>query len=152
MTNRRAAAVHEAGHAVAASALGLRVQSLSLNDEDDWAGHTNIGGMEHLPIVDQVAICWAGTVAERLLNCEKRPYANLHDLDRISGLLKEYAKQEGYTIRMSGLDRAGRVLQKHLSQLSRVASRLAATGHITADEFESLISTVRRGVITKAHE
>jgi len=137
MTNRRTAAVHEAGHAVAASALGLAVESLSLDDED---GHTNIGGTEHLSIVDQVAICWAGTVAERLLNCEKRPYANLHDLDRISKLLKGYAKQEEYAIRMSGLDRAGHVLQKHLSQLSRVASRLAATGHVAADEFKSLMS------------
>jgi ATP-dependent Zn protease len=64
--SRRAAAVHEAGHAVVAWAVGLKVQQLCIGE--DGKGASCIECSAHLPVLDQIAIAAAGMEAVELLN------------------------------------------------------------------------------------
>jgi hypothetical protein len=55
---------HEAGHAVVAAALGLEVQNIRIN-KDDESGHTEVSG--HTPsFIEQVACCFAGVEAQAI--------------------------------------------------------------------------------------
>ena len=56
--NLRDAAYHEAGHVVVAQFLGLTVREVEI--EEDGSGRADIRYAEHLPLVDQIAICVAG--------------------------------------------------------------------------------------------
>jgi hypothetical protein len=58
--NLRDAAYHEAGHIVVARFLGLTVREVKI--EEDGSGRADISSAEHLPLVDQVAVCVAGTI------------------------------------------------------------------------------------------
>ena len=57
----RANAYHEAGRA---TTLGLYVQEIAIRDDRPGENTKFTGHAEHLPLVDQVAICNAGRQAE----------------------------------------------------------------------------------------
>jgi membrane-associated protease RseP (regulator of RpoE activity) len=61
---RRSAAIHEAGHAVVAWALGLTVQELRIGD--GGKGSSLIQRPDHLSIVERVAIAFAGMEATEI--------------------------------------------------------------------------------------
>ena len=61
--NLRDAAYHEAGHVVVARFLGLTVSEVEI--EEDGSGRADIGYAEHLPLVNQIAICVAGIEAKK---------------------------------------------------------------------------------------
>ena len=60
--NLRDAAYHEAGHVVVARFLGLTIREVEI--EEDGSGRANISPAEHLPLVDQIALCVAGIEAQ----------------------------------------------------------------------------------------
>lgn len=62
----RGAAFHEAGHVIVARELGLPVGEIAVGIDGDQAkGRTDIGSAHHLPLIDQIALCVAGVVAQR---------------------------------------------------------------------------------------
>lgn len=65
---RRSTAVHEAGHAVVAVALGLKVAKLLIKEDD--VGRACIEEANHLPVVDRVVIRAAGVVAQEMLGTQ----------------------------------------------------------------------------------
>jgi hypothetical protein len=67
--DRRGAAIHEAGHAIVAFALGLAVEEIAIGiSGDDSAGQSTIQESGHLPLTDQIALCLAGIEAQELFN------------------------------------------------------------------------------------
>jgi hypothetical protein len=85
---RWSAAVHEAGHAIAAWGLGLSIGGLEIFDADD-AGRSWIEDNAHLGIVDRPAVCAAGTEAVALLDAGAHYQAGYSDRGKIIGLLTE---------------------------------------------------------------
>ncbi len=82
MTNklRYSTAVHEAGHAVVMSALGLSVGEIEIGvDGDDTKGRTDLlCSDEHLPIIDRIAICVAGIDAQHIFECPTQELAGVN--------------------------------------------------------------------------
>jgi hypothetical protein len=70
----RSTAYHEAGHAVVAFALGLLVGTIRVR-ADDAGGTTEIEPADHLTLIDQIALCHAGTAAEQLFDCRSHDWA-----------------------------------------------------------------------------
>ena len=60
--NLRDAAHHEAGHVVVARFLGLTIRKIEI--EEDGSGRADISSGDHLPLVDQIAVCVAGIEAQ----------------------------------------------------------------------------------------
>ena len=65
----RGAAFHEAGHVVVAMNLGLAVGEVEISD--DGSGRSQIAPPDHLPLVDQIALCVAGIEALCLCGTDK---------------------------------------------------------------------------------
>lgn len=63
---RWATAVHEAGHAILATVLGLQIEFIEIKPSDDSAGSSLIECSPQLGIVDQIALCEAGAEAAEL--------------------------------------------------------------------------------------
>src|ERR1700726_294358 len=72
---------HEAGHAVVAFSLGVRVVAVSVffTEKEGWKGDTKTEGTDHLPGKDQIVLRIAGMAAEEFFNCPEDPRASLHD-------------------------------------------------------------------------
>jgi hypothetical protein len=70
-----ATAAHEAGQAIVARVLGLRVAFLGI--AADGSGKSSIESADHLAIADQIAVYTAGTQAVKLLGFEQRRQAYL---------------------------------------------------------------------------
>ena len=71
MPDPRSTAVHEAGHAVVAWSFGLPVHSIRVtySDAKGWHGGTDTDKPDHLSLVEQIAICAAGGIAEETFDC-----------------------------------------------------------------------------------
>jgi len=79
--NLRDAAYHEAGHVVVARFLGLTIREVEI--EEDGSGRANLSPAEHLPLVDQIALCVAGIEAQELFNCPMHDHAALGDYRKV---------------------------------------------------------------------
>jgi len=81
----RGSAYHEAGHAVVAWALGLSVGTVRV---DDAGGRTEMGPAHYLSLIEQVAICSAGSAAEEVFECSAHELASFDDHAKVSTLIK----------------------------------------------------------------
>ncbi len=122
----RGVAFHEAGHAVVALALGLPVARVEVF-EDDHSGATDIVPSDHLPLVDQIAICVAGMNASEMFDAPiLHEYANISDHGRVMGLLRDIAEAEGDVLRDAGHQRAWDLLTNCAGRVEDIAARLIA--------------------------
>ena len=128
-------AVHEAGHAIVATAVGLTIECLVISSEDNTAGCTRIECAENLNIVDQIAVTIAGAVAQSLMNAESHDLASFGDEARIRTLVDDLEPAEGERIRNEGAARAGDILTSSRSQLTSVAAALATKKRLSGEEF-----------------
>src|SRR5262245_6777027 len=62
--------------------------------EEDGSGRADIGSAEHLPLVDQIAVCVGGIEAQELFNCPMHDHAALGDYRKVRGLLTGLADVE----------------------------------------------------------
>ena len=136
---RRGAAFHEAGHAVVAWALGLPIGEIVIGiDGDDAAGRAEVGTSDHLPIVDQIAICLAGREAQELFGTHSHDLANAGDYGKIVELIENgITEQESKALRDAGAARARYLLVSHKEQVSRLAAAVIKAGRIDAGTFLS---------------
>jgi hypothetical protein len=95
--NLRDAAYHEAGHVVVARFLGLTIGRVEI--EEDGSGRADIRDAEHLPLVDQIAICVAGIEAQELFNCPIHQHAALGDYLKVRELLAGLTDAESHEYR-----------------------------------------------------
>src|SRR5262245_40596665 len=120
--NLRDAAYHEAGHVVVARVLGLTVREVEI--EEDGSGRANISPAEHLPLVDQIALCVAGIEAQELFNCPMHDHASLGDYRKVRDLLAGLTEAESYEYRHAGYLRALEILKCRLPEIEALADQL----------------------------
>jgi hypothetical protein len=144
MTARFGTAIHEAGHAIVMWALGLTVGTIEIGiGGDETKGKTDmLTSDEHLPLIDQVAICYAGIEAQYVFDCPPHELAGMLDHGKVAELLEGILEPRAKQIREAGFDRARALILTHKANLLRVAKRLAENGEVTADEFATLVSNV----------
>src|SRR5665647_3464402 len=104
---RRGAAVHEAGHAIVAWTLGLKVPQLRIGE--DGKGASCIEYSAHLPILDPIAIAAAGMEAVELLHAPTWDLAGVTDAAKIDDLLDACPDQREH-LTCRGHERAREVL------------------------------------------
>jgi ATP-dependent Zn protease len=131
----RGVAYHEAGHAVVALALGLHVARVEIFHED-YSGATDIAPSDHLPLVDQIAICVAGMSAGEMFDAPaSHEYASMGDHGRVIGLLGDIDEAEGDVLRDAGHERAWDLLGTHASSVEDIAAQLIAQRKIDLTEY-----------------
>jgi Peptidase M50B-like len=133
-----AAAAHEAGHAIVAQMLGLRVAFLEI--AADGSGKSSIEPAHHLEIADQIAVYTAGSQAVKLLGFEQRRQAAYDDHVKVYELLNAYPEAEHDHLRSEGYRRASQILRDRRGALDRVAARLWRKWHVDGTTFKKLIS------------
>jgi hypothetical protein len=136
----RSTAYHEAGHAVVAFALGLLVGTIRVR-ADDAGGTTEIEPADHLSLIDQIALCLAGTAAEKLFDCRSHDWAFSMDILKIMELIRGHGMSEethGPGLRAAAYNWALTHLQKHRSKVAKLADRLVECGRVDPVEFMRL--------------
>ena len=118
----RGAAFHEAGHVVVAMNLGLVVGEVEISD--DGRGRSQIAPSDHLPLVDQIALCVAGIEAQELFNCHTHVLAAAADHGMVVGLLDGLTEAESLKHRKAACLRALEILQTHRPEIERLADYL----------------------------
>ena len=125
----RGAAFHEAGHVVVARFFGLTVGRIEIGD--DGSGKAQIASGEHLPLVDQLALCAAGIEAQALFNCSTHKNAALADHAKVSALVQGLTETESFALRNAAYMRALEILKKCAPEVERLANELIERRHIT---------------------
>ena len=120
--NLRDAAYHEAGHVVVAQFLGLTVREVEI--EEDGSGRADIPYAEHLPLVDQIALCVAGIEAQELFNCPLHQHAALGDYLKVRELVAGLTDAESHEYRQAGYSRALEILKTRLLEIEELADQL----------------------------
>jgi hypothetical protein len=134
----RETAVHEAGHAIVAYRLGLIVGDVHVN-ADDASGGAEVACADRLSFIDQLAICFAGRVAEGLLEVRAHPNAAACDHIRVRNLLKGISDEDGRRLRDSGWNRAAELLEPEKVAIGRVAEWLVENGRMSGAAFKRLM-------------
>jgi len=143
----RAMAFHEAGHAVVAWSLNLRVESIHIREIGAGNGATKTGPRDHLPLMDQLATLTAGLEAERAFNSPLPERAG--DRDRLMAINLILEHHEGLVSDEiqshlgAGHARARELLLEHRDRVIRVAERLLDVRLVDAAEFLVLMSGVK---------
>lgn len=118
----RGAAFHEAGHVVVAIHFGLTVGEIEISN--DGSGKSQISPSDHLPLVDQIALCAAGIEAQELFDCHTHPLAAAADYGLVIGLMDGFTEAERLACRNAGYLRALEILKKQRPEVERLASYL----------------------------
>jgi ATP-dependent Zn protease len=137
----RATAFHEAGHAVAAWSFGLSVKAVRVSSSDA-SGGAEIGDADHLPLIEQVAICLAGIAAEDIFGFKTHELAAFSDYAKVLELIEANGISEveqGLKLRNDGYDCAHSHLEIHKSRVVELAERLSEKGRVGASEFLELM-------------
>lgn len=90
----RAVAIHEAGHAVAAYLLNVKLYGVSIIPNSFHTGHVSFADTKNLALENNIIITYAGEVAEQVLfaNAGIAPYT---DLEYVVQKVKETVLSEG---------------------------------------------------------
>jgi ATP-dependent Zn protease len=134
---------HEAGHAIVAAALGLEVLNIRIN-KDDESGTTDVSGGP-LPLIDQVAVCYAGVVAQDIWQLVPEHLAEYSDVDKFFRLVKDLSDEDRDAIHKAGCERANQLLNDNKVLVEIVAQRLVQQGYLTATEFKHLTAGLEHG-------
>jgi ATP-dependent Zn protease len=139
----RGMAYHEAGHAVVAWLLSLRVESIYIREFDAGDSATKTDPPDHLCLIDQLATLAAGVEAERVFKSPLHELAGARDrlmainliLERHEGL----ASDEVQLHLAAGHARARKLLLEHRDRVIRVAEHLREAKQADAAEFLRLM-------------
>src|SRR5262245_56803617 len=96
--------------------------------EEDGSGRADIGPAEHLPLVDQIAVCVAGIEAQELVNCPMHDHAALGDYRKVRGLLAGLTETESHEYLHAGYLRALEILKGQLPEIEKLADQLLNPG------------------------
>jgi hypothetical protein len=118
----RGAAFHEAGQVVVAIHFGLTVGKIEISD--DGSGKSQISPSDHLPLVEQIALCVAGIEAQGLFDCHTHSLAAATDYGMVIGLVDGFTEAESLGCRNAGYLRALEILKKQRPEVERLASHL----------------------------
>jgi hypothetical protein len=128
----RGAAFHEAGHVIVARELGLLVGEIAIGiDGDDAKGRSDVGSAHHLPLIDQVALCVAGIVAQSLFNWPTHNFAGAGDYARVIELVEGMTDANSLKLRNAAYARAREILERRATEVERLAKQLLKHRRIT---------------------
>lgn len=121
----RGAAFHEAGHVIVAREFGLPVGEIAIGiDGDDAKGRSDIGSAGHLPLIDQIALCVAGIIAQLLFTSPTHDVAGASDYAKVVELVDGLTDANSQKLRHAADVRAREILQRHAAEVARLAIRL----------------------------
>jgi hypothetical protein len=140
-SERRAAAIHEAGHAVVMWALGSRVDAMTV--EDGGKGCIHACGGSTLSIAQEIAIAAAGAAAVELLKSEKWPFASFTDDMKIVELLEGYLEEDANLLRVEGEKLAIDILAANVGLLTALADALNQSGRLAGKELTAFLRQCR---------
>jgi len=139
---RRSTAIHEAGHVVVAWTLELPVGAIEISvNGDDTAGKSEIDDTARaLSLIDRIALCAAGVVAQRLFGCEATHlHAGWSDFAKMLDILDNRPDEDADNIRFAGYDRAFQILDRRRALIQHLAEPLAISGRLEKDDVGSLL-------------
>jgi hypothetical protein len=141
MTFSRETSHHEAGHAILAHILGLEVQEIRVNADDEGGGTDVCDCTGRLSFINQLALCFAGHQAQRICKCLSPPGhpGGLDDRVRAYQLLKDLSRRRAKALRMDGHQRAYDLLLPQKLAIEHVAQKLMECGKLSGDEFRELV-------------
>ena len=129
----RGAAFHEAGHVIVAREFGLTVGEIAIGvDGDDAKGRADIGSAHHLPLIDQIALCVAGVVAQSLFNWPPHNLAGAGDYARVVELVDGMTDANSLKLRNAAYARARAILERRATEVERLAQQLLKQRRIEA--------------------
>src|SRR5690349_16760901 len=134
---REAIAVHEAGHAVVAWALGLIVGRLWIDDNGRSGGMSPVDAGQ-LSIIDQIAIWMAGQQATDILRIEAPTFIAGKDREEVIKLTSRLPDKAQEQLRAAGQKRAIDILRQHDRMLKDVADALDKAGRIDKATFAEI--------------
>jgi hypothetical protein len=114
--------VHEAGHAIVAWALGLKVGELRIDDQGK--GLSVIQRHDHLPIVERIAVADAGMQAVEMLKARVWEWAAVGDEAQIIDILGGKPEAESTQLRSQGAAQALAILNARMDVLTDLADML----------------------------
>ncbi|MGY2902550.1 hypothetical protein ACVWVY_001571 [Bradyrhizobium sp. URHC0002] len=136
----RGAAYHEAGHAVVASVLGLRVGRIEIGIGGDEAkGSADIEHDPDLPLTEALAVCAAGLEAQKLFKAPTHPGAGWGDYGMMIELLDGFEEAASIALRDAGHQRAYELLITHSDQVEKIARALIVHRKIEPDAVHDLL-------------
>lgn len=142
----RAVAVHEAGHAVVASALGAQVLFVEI---DLTTGDGRSHSQNLVEQVNNLAVCVAGCSAEHALDARSPRRTKISDFRKMRNLLSELPEADRRAARAEAYRLADVMLRQHAAKLQRLADELMArrwedgtdTVRIEGDELIALLDS-----------
>jgi hypothetical protein len=127
------------------------VPNIRIN-KDDESGTTDIPSspLSQLPLIDQVAVCYAGVVAQDIWQLVPEHLAEYTDVDKFFRLVKDLSDEDRDAIHKAGCDRANELLLANKALVEIVAQTLVQQGYLTASEFKHLTLRNPRGGAARA--
>jgi ATP-dependent Zn protease len=134
------AAYHEAGHAVVAWALRMKVGRLAIAiGGDDAKGSADIAHDHDTPMIDRIAMCVAGVDAQALFEAPTHEYAGMGDFGKVYQLLEGFDEIAGLDLRRAGYQKARELLTMHKDKVVLLAKALMDRGEIDQDAVADLL-------------
>jgi len=142
----RRAAYHEAGHAVVAWALNLPIGEMRLAKGDEGV---QIGRADHLTVIEQLAICYAGLAAGDLSGDPEAAGEGTLDIRMTTKILVWANLTRGSPAFCEELRRqsgtlAETIVRRHEEMVARLAARLLVSDLSVAEVAEILDLSSRR--------
>jgi ATP-dependent Zn protease len=131
-------AYHEAGHAVVACCLVLKVGHIHI-DEQGEGGGAQIECADGLSIVEQIAVRVAGMKAQAMWNQKSALPLGQDDREKLAVLFSGLSDECHGEIYEKGSDLAVRLLEDHKDTVKRVAERLIKHGRLSGSDFATLM-------------
>lgn len=158
-------AYHEAGHAVAATILGLTFTSVTIEPDEDSLGnciHPSVFGYEYRGIRERkkivrecIIVSYAGLQAEKIFNPKAEEWRSGEDKDSAFNLSREFCVlpkgcscvgDEAHIEFLGKLQREARhLIRQHWSFVSTVAEALLNAKTLTGDQVEEIRSLKGQG-------
>jgi hypothetical protein len=126
----RAVAVHEAGHAVVARALGAQVVFVEI---DLITGSGRSHSQNFVEQVNNLAVCVAGCRAEHVFDARSSRGAKISDFRKMRKMLSELPEADRRAARAEGYRLADAMLRQHVGKVQRIADELMARRWKDAD-------------------
>ncbi|KRQ98318.1 hypothetical protein CQ12_39740, partial [Bradyrhizobium jicamae] len=121
--SHRALAVHEAGHAVVARALGAQVVFVEI---DLMTGNGRSHSQNFVEQVNNLAVCVAGCRAEHAFDARSSRRTKISDFRKMRRLLSDLPGADRRAARAEGYRLADAMLRQHAAKAHRLADELMA--------------------------
>jgi hypothetical protein len=139
--DQRGVAFHEAGHVIAAAALGLAIGHVAIAvDGDDAKGAAEIEDSSKLSLVDQLAICAAGLEAQRLFAAPTHRGAGWGDHGDMIKLIGDLSEEKSRKVRFDRHQRAYNLLIRYAEQVERLANHLLTNKCLVHGELRNVLN------------